>query len=391
MNTELKIIFLLAASLPFCFDAAAQQTPTDEHAQHTQHDHSGHTANTDNDTSATGHDHEHTQHDQHSGHEHSESGQESAPSEHDHSGHAANTGSDATSAEHNHEHEDHSIDDTTHEEKHIHEHIHEDHSIDAESHHEHSSEHSEHLGGAADHGDMHHHHHVEDGHIMDHEGTMIMGQNLDKLPSGCKAVSEEVEITVRAGRKYAERFPGTVFAFDQQQWHVKPCSKVTFHFSNEDNVRHQFMMHGLPKYIYQYGMFHLEVTGPKTVSGTIIVPGSDDTLLVHCDIAQHMEKGMKAQLIIGKGGQDIPSIPGLTPYNINDVYETEDLPKVSATENKEDKSKVVREITKSLTSSDTQNYLTLLIGALIGLLGIPLFRKIIPGRKPAEKSEEHTS
>lgn len=219
---------------------------------------------------------------------------------------------------------------------------------------------------------------------------MIMGQNLDKLPSGCKAVSEEVEITVRAGRKYAERFPGTVFAFDQQQWHVKPCSKVTFHFSNEDNVRHQFMMHGLPKYIYQYGMFHLEVTGPKTVSGTIIVPGGDDTLLVHCDIAQHMEKGMKAQLVIGNGKQDIPSIPGLTPYNINDVYEEEDLPKVTTTENKEDKSKVVREITKSLTSSDTQNFVTLLGGALLGLLLAPLFRKIIPGRKTAEKNEEQS-
>jgi FtsP/CotA-like multicopper oxidase with cupredoxin domain len=74
-------------------------------------------------------------------------------------------------------------------------------------------------------------------------------------------------------------------------------------FINEDNIRHQFMMHGLPKYLYKYGMFHLEVTGPKTVSGTIIVPGSDDTFLVHCDISHHMEKGMKAQLVVGKGGE----------------------------------------------------------------------------------------
>lgn len=360
MDTRFKIVFLLAATLPFCFDAVAQQQTTpDEHDQHTQYEH-----------------HAQHEHDQHAQHE---------QGEHDHNGHDVGDGSNGAMAEH--EHKDHNIDTTSHQETHAQDHVHDDHSVDAESH-EHASEHAGHPGGPTDHGDMHHHHHIDDGHIMDHEGTMIMGQNLDKLPSGCKSISEEVEITIRAGRKYAERFPGTVFAFDQQQWHVKPCSKVTFHFTNEDKVRHQFMMHGLPKYLYQYGMFHLEVTGPKTVSGTLIVPGSDDTLLVHCDIAQHMEKGMKAQLVIGKGGQDIPSIPGLTPYNISDVYETEDLPQISASENKEDKSKVVREITKSLSKSDTQNYLILLLGALIGVFGIPLFRKIIPGKKTVDESKE---
>ncbi|BBL35589.1 hypothetical protein Nstercoris_01861 [Nitrosomonas stercoris] len=338
MKAKFKIIVLLAATLPFYLDASAQQ------------------------------------HDQHEGHEGHEQHEEHAQH-----------------SEHEHAHEEHGIDAESHqEEQHVSDHVHEDHSIDSTSHqHDHSghSEHS-HQAGGADHGDMHHHHHMEDGHIMDHEGTMIMGQNLDKLPSGCQAISEEVEITVRAGRKYAERFPGTVFAFDQQQWHVKPCSKVTFHFSNEDNIRHQFMMHGLPRYLYQFGMFHLEVTGPKTVSGTIIVPGSDDTLLVHCDIAQHMEKGMKAQLVIGKGKQDIPSIPGLTPYNIVDVYEAEDLPQISTDENKTEKNEVVREITTSLSKSSTQNSLMILLGTLIGLFSIPLFRKLFPGRKNTEKNKE---
>jgi len=224
----------------------------------------------------------------------------------------------------------------------------------------------------AEHGDLHHHHHLDGDHIMDHEGTMIMGQNLDKLPSSCKSISEEVEITVRAGRKYAKQFPGTAFAFDQQQWNVKPCAKVTWHFINEDNIRHQFMMHGLPKYIYKYGMFHLEVTGPKTVSGTIIVPGTDETYLVHCDISQHMEKGMKAQLVVGKGGEDIPSIPGLTPYNLTDTYEAEDLPKVS---DKTDQNAVIRQIT-AFTDTSTKNYGMILIGVLIGLLSMPLFKRI---------------
>jgi hypothetical protein len=34
-----------------------------------------------------------------------------------------------------------------------------------------------------------------------------------------------------------------------------------------------------------------------------------------------MEKGMKAQLVVGKGGISMPSIPGLTPYPIPDSYD----------------------------------------------------------------------
>ncbi|MEK6736072.1 MAG: copper oxidase [Pseudomonadota bacterium] len=246
--------------------------------------------------------------------------------------------------------------------------------------HDHTADHSSHSVStqSSEHGDAHHHHHIDHDHLMDHEGTMIMGQNLDKLPSSCKSISEEIEITVRAGRKYAAKFPGTAFAFDQQQWNVKPCSKVTWHFINEDNIRHQFMMHGLPKYLYKYGMFHLEVTGPKTVSGTIIVPGSDDTFLVHCDISHHMEKGMKAQLVVGKGSENIPSIPGLTPYNLTDTYEAEDLPKVS---DKAEKSIITRQITEFTNNTNSLNYGVVLIGILVGLLCIPFLAKIMRRKK----------
>jgi hypothetical protein len=150
---------------------------------------------------------------------------------------------------------------------------------------------------------------------------MVMGQNVDTLPMSCKGIEDEIEITVRAGRKYAEKFPGTMFGYDNHEWRVEPCSKITVHFINEDNIRHQFMMHGLPKYIYKSGMFHLEVTGPGKISGTLIVPANDETYLVHCDISQHMEKGMKGQLIVGKGGVSLPSIPGVTAYAFPDSYE----------------------------------------------------------------------
>ena len=159
-----------------------------------------------------------------------------------------------------------------------------------------------------------------DGHLMDMGGGMVMGQNTDTLPGGCDSISETKEITVHAGHKYAENFPGRMFAFDKQEFNFKPCTKLTVHFINEDKIRHQWMMHGLPKYLYAKGMFHLEVSGPGKVSGTLILPPADKTYLVHCDIAQHMEKGMKAQLKVGKGDGDLPSIPGLTAPAIADDY-----------------------------------------------------------------------
>ncbi len=168
-----------------------------------------------------------------------------------------------------------------------------------------------------------------DGHLMDMAGGMVMGQNADTLPGGCDRISETKEITVHAGHKYAEKFPGRMFAFDTQEFNFKPCTKLTVHFVNEDNVRHQWMMHGLPKYLYPKGMFHLEATGPSKISGTLILPPGDKTYLVHCDIAQHMEKGMKAQLKVGKGDGDLPSIPGVTAYVVADDYKAT-LPELAA-------------------------------------------------------------
>ncbi len=169
----------------------------------------------------------------------------------------------------------------------------------------------EHDGMLMDHGD---------GHLMDMAGGMVMGQNVDKLPGGCESIAETKEITVHAGHQYAEKFPGRMFAFDTQEFNFKPCTKLTVHFVNDDSVRHQWMMHGLPKYLYPKGMFHLEITGPAKISGTLILPPGDKTYLVHCDIAQHMEKGMKAQLKVGKGDGDLPSIPGVTASVIPDDY-----------------------------------------------------------------------
>ncbi len=148
--------------------------------------------------------------------------------------------------------------------------------------------------------------------LMDMSGKMVMGQNTDQLPEGCRRISEDVEIIVGAGHKYSRPYPGTMFGYSEHQWQVKPCARVTVTLKNDDQIRHQWMLHGLPEDLYPKGMFHIEVTGPGEVTGTFIVPRENKTYLVHCDIAQHTEKGMKAQLLVGKGSGTLPGIPGIS-------------------------------------------------------------------------------
>ncbi len=154
---------------------------------------------------------------------------------------------------------------------------------------------------------------------MDEKG-MIMNANPDKLPKDCQKISGDVDITVHAGQKHALKFNGKMFAFDHQQWDVKPCSRVNITFINDDQIRHQLMIHGLPGYLYPQGMFHLELYGAGELKASLIMPGQKKTYLVHCELAQHMEKGMKAQLKVDGGDGDLPSIPGISKPVRADEY-----------------------------------------------------------------------
>ncbi|WP_031434549.1 cupredoxin domain-containing protein [Methylomarinum vadi] len=220
-----------------------------------------------------------------------------------------------------------------------------------------------------------------DGHLMDMDGAMVMGQNTDKLPGGCDKIAATEEITVHAGHKYAEKFPGRMFAFDTQEWQFEPCTKLTVHFINDDEIRHQWMMHGLPKYMYPKGMFHLEVTGPGQVSGTLIFPPGDKTYLVHCDISQHMEKGMKAQIKIGEGSGDLPSIPGITANVIQDDY-SQSIPDLTPTAPAGATTPAGSDIVPGTDGSATNGSFVsgiMVIGLAVGFVLAPLLAKKFKG------------
>ncbi|MDF1583024.1 MAG: multicopper oxidase domain-containing protein [Methyloprofundus sp.] len=149
------------------------------------------------------------------------------------------------------------------------------------------------------------------GMIMDETG-MIMNHNPDKLPKDCQAISKDVDITIRGGHKFAQDFNGKMFTYDKRDWQVPGCARVNITFINEDDIRHQFMLHGLPGYMYPKGMFTIEVYGKGQKTGSFIVPARDYTYYIHCEVSTHTEKGMKAQLKVGQGSGDLDSILGLT-------------------------------------------------------------------------------
>jgi Cu/Ag efflux protein CusF len=166
-------------------------------------------------------------------------------------------------------------------------------------------------GEAMDHGTMDHSAHAGHAMTLDAAG-MVMNVNTDTVPEDCAAISGDHAFTVRVGRQYAEPFADMIFGYSQYEFAVEPCSRVTVTLINEDAVRHQWMLHGLPHYLYPQGMFHIETAGGATKTGTFIVPGDQRTYLVHCDMTQHMEKGLKAQLMVGGGDGTLPSIPGIS-------------------------------------------------------------------------------
>jgi plastocyanin len=157
------------------------------------------------------------------------------------------------------------------------------------------------------------------GMLMNDSG-MVMNANDDTLPRGCEAISRDYEFFVEGGRAHAADAPGVIFGFSEHELRVDPCSRITVSFTNRDEVRHQWMVHGLPKYLYRGGMFHIEANGGATMTGTFIVPGDDRTYLLHCDMAQHMEKGMKGQLVVGRGSGDLWNVQRVSDPFIRDNY-----------------------------------------------------------------------
>lgn len=127
----------------------------------------------------------------------------------------------------------------------------------------------------------------------------VMNENTDRVPPGCDEVAGEKRVTVRGGAAYADE--GEAFGFDPDRIQAPPCTRLVVTFVNEDDVRHQFMVHGLPTEVYPMGMFTIEVDGPGRLTGSFVTPAENYTLHTHCSLPQHQQKGMQMAVVVGDG------------------------------------------------------------------------------------------
>jgi FtsP/CotA-like multicopper oxidase with cupredoxin domain len=166
--------------------------------------------------------------------------------------------------------------------------------------------------------------HNRRGMTMDDAGA-VMNENKDTLPRGCDSISTDHDLEIHTGRKYASDVPGMIFGYDEHDVRVEPCSRVTITLTNEDEVRHQWMVHGLPRYLYPAGMFQIEAMGGHSKTGSFIVPVENKSYLIHCDMAQHMEKGLRGQLVVGSGSGDLWGVNGVSDQFLRDSYLPESI------------------------------------------------------------------
>ena len=100
---------------------------------------------------------------------------------------------------------------------------HADHQMDTAPH----ADNQSHTGSGMD-APSHSEHQAHAHHAMRLDASgMVMNENTDELPRGCPRIAAERHIRVSAGREFARDFRGTMFTYDQREWTVEPCTRLT--------------------------------------------------------------------------------------------------------------------------------------------------------------------
>ncbi len=136
------------------------------------------------------------------------------------------------------------------------------------------------------------------------DAGLVRHANAEGLPADCTAVSSDVAFTVHAGTAHAAQ--GQVYGFDTLQHVVPPCARVTVTLINDDAIRHQWQLLGLPEALHPGGEFLLEANGRQQVTGSFIVPGAAALFPVQCSHAGHAAQGMQAALRVEAPAPRLP-------------------------------------------------------------------------------------
>lgn len=128
------------------------------------------------------------------------------------------------------------------------------------------------------------------------ENGSVVNANANTAPAGCSEIRGERHVTIEAGEEFAA--PGEAFGYDLDRISAPPCTRLVVTLVNHDDVRHQWMVHGLPTETYPWGMFTIEVANQGRVTGSFVTPAQSGEYTGHCSLPQHAQKGMRLPLVI---------------------------------------------------------------------------------------------
>ena len=154
---------------------------------------------------------------------------------------------------------------------------------------------------------------VENGSTVNANGSV--------LPPGCEAVRGERRLTVDAGREYAT--DGDAFGYDLDSVTAPACTRLVVTLVNHDDVRHQWVVDGLPTDTYPGGYVAIEVADRGSVTAALVTPAEPGTYEGLSTLPQHEQNGMRLPLVVTGddpsrttttgGGESGGSAPGLGP------------------------------------------------------------------------------
>jgi hypothetical protein len=120
--------------------------------------------------------------------------------------------------------------------------------------------------------------------------------NADSLPPGCDAVRGERRLTIDAGREYADA--GDAYGYDLDSVTVPACTRLVVTLVNHDDVRHQWVVDGLPTATYPGGYAGIEVAERGSVTAAIVTPSQPGTYEGLSTLPQHEQNGMRLPLVV---------------------------------------------------------------------------------------------
>lgn len=140
------------------------------------------------------------------------------------------------------------------------------------------------------------------------ENGSVVNANPDTAPGGCEEIRGERQVTINAGRQYADA--DEAFGYDVDSVTAPPCTRLDVIVVNHDDVRHQWMVHELPTETYPMGMFTIEVADAGSVTASFVTPAEAGEYSGHCSLPQHEQKGMRLPLVVtGDSGATTTSTP----------------------------------------------------------------------------------